>query len=1024
MAPHAVIAGGAGSTMSLDQVLAVVHGAEVVVDRAAALRVKKNSPAPKSFQPEEAPAAASDAAAVASLKQALVRAAMFYKLLSLVNGKSGVRLAVVESLAALLNACVVPALPAADSDAASLAALAAFLQGVGSAVAADGTQQKASDALAAAGIQSPPGLSAAERAVMQDGQSAAAGTAAICCHAGKLLLATANAVAVLSAEALQADVKALDAEGVESQPHKGALLAGEEMRALLEGSRQVNGKKAGVGCLPAVSNAAQVHGALLEALNAAAAPAKAELAMAALPAAKDGAAQQASSPTLASSLLLLATSLLKAAALSLSRSEAISSRLAQVAASAPAASPDEPAPAAVQEGMQQLVAAAAAAVDASKQQAAAAASKLALGSGDEPLPSLAAALAAYAAFQALQQSVSVEALAAATSLRLQEGLPANGVAAEAAAVPAADANDGAGEGGKKKDKKKDEGPQGMQLGKGTALLRTYVEHAAAGGAGTSGSGENGLESQLKLLSLSGDGSVAGALQAALKRVAAALDPQAHALTQHLAALRAVIEANQAQRKPKIAKGARDFMPDQMAIREVAFGKITGVFKRHGAVSIDTPVFELRETLMGKYGEDSKLIYDLADQGGELLSLRYDLTVPFARFVALHGVGNIKRYHIAKVYRRDQPQMARGRFREFFQCDFDIAGSYPTMVPDAEVLKTDTFAETAVPPASAQVLVEILDELRLGEYEVKLNHRRLLDAMLDIAGVPPQKFRPICSAIDKLDKEPWEVVRAEMVEEKGLPGPVADRIGEFVVLRGRPMELLERLTAAAHPLAQHAESAAALEELGALFGFLDALGALGPIVFDLSLARGLDYYTGVIYEAVLKGANVGSIAAGGRYDKLVGMFSGKEVPAVGVSIGIERVFAIMEAQLRAQAEQAGGTIRETESEVLVASVGNGMQPRRMRVCSELWAGGIKAEFGYKVNPKMGDQLGYALKQGIPFMVLFGESEVAEGVVKVKDLDAGSEEVVRQEELVARLQELVKGKAERRIVYHQKDDASGK
>lgn len=331
---------------------------------------------------------------------------------------------------------------------------------------------------------------------------------------------------------------------MESQPHKGALLAGEEMRALLEGSRQVNGKKAGVGCLPAVGNGAQVHGALLEALNAAAAPAKAELAMAALPAAKDGAAQQASSPTLASSSLLLATSLLKAAALSLIRSETISSRLAQVAASAPAASAEDPAPAAAEEGMQQLVAAAAAAVDASKQQAAAAASKLALGSGDEPLPSLAAALAAYAAFQALQQAVAVEALAAATSLRLQEGLPANGVAAEAAAVPAAAADGGAGEGGKKKDKKKDKGPQGMQLGKGTGLLRAYVEHAAAGGAGTSGSGEIGLESQLQLLSLSGDGSVAGALQAALNRVAAALDPQTHALTQHLAALRAVIEANQ------------------------------------------------------------------------------------------------------------------------------------------------------------------------------------------------------------------------------------------------------------------------------------------------------------------------------------------------------------------------------------------------------------------------------------------------------------------------------------------------
>ncbi|GFR48349.1 hypothetical protein Agub_g10236, partial [Astrephomene gubernaculifera] len=334
----------------------------------------------------------------------------------------------------------------------------------------------------------------------------------------------------------------------------------------------------------------------------------------------------------------------------------------------------------------------------------------------------------------------------------------------------------------------------------------------------------------------------------------------------------VVEANQARRKPKIPKGTRDFLPDQMAIREKAFAMITSVFKRHGAVAIDTPVFELRETLMGKYGEDSKLIYDLADQGGEILSLRYDLTVPFARFAAVHSIGNIKRYHIGKVYRRDQPQMNRGRFREFFQCDFDIAGAYAPMVADAEVLK---------------VLTEILTDLRLGPYVVKLNHRGLLDAMLAVAGVPPQKFRPICSAIDKLDKEPWEAVRAEMVGDKGLPEEVADKIGEFVVLRGEPLALLAQLSAPDHPLAQHPQGKAALDELSAMCGMLDAMGALGPLSLDLSLARGLDYYTGVIYEAVLQGANVGSIAAGGRYDKLVGMFSGKDVPAVGVSIGIER-----------------------------------------------------------------------------------------------------------------------------------------
>lgn len=158
-------------------------------------------------------------------------------------------------------------------------------------------------------------------------------------------------------------------------------------------------------------------------------------------------------------------------------------------------------------------------------------------------------------------------------------------------------------------------------------------------------------------------------------------------------------------------------------------------------------------------------------------------------------------------------------------------------------------------------MEILTDLELGPFEVKLNHRRLLDAMLDIAGVPPQKFRPICSAIDKLDKEPWEAVRQEMVEDKGLPGEVADKIGTFVVLRGQPKEMLAKLRTDGHALYAHPDSRAALDELVVLFDFLEAMGALGPIVFDLSLARGLDYYTGVIYEAVLLGANVGSIAAG-------------------------------------------------------------------------------------------------------------------------------------------------------------------
>ena len=338
-----------------------------------------------------------------------------------------------------------------------------------------------------------------------------------------------------------------------------------------------------------------------------------------------------------------------------------------------------------------------------------------------------------------------------------------------------------------------------------------------------------------------------------------------------------------QRKPKIPKGTRDYLPDQMMIRDKAFTIIRRVFRSHGAVEIDTPVFELKDTLTGKYGEDSKLIYDLADQGGELLALRYDLTVPFARFLALHSVGNIKRFHIGKVYRRDQPALSRGRYREFYQCDFDIAGNYGRMVPDAECLC---------------VAADILSALPIGDFGIKLNHRCLLDAILDICGVPADKFRTICSAVDKLDKEPWSEVKREMVQDKGLTEDVADKIGKFVLQKGSPRELYSQLMTS-KAFGNHKGALKAMEDLKILFNYLEAMGKLDYISFDLSLARGLDYYTGVIYEAVCMSGNtqVGSIGGGGRYDNLVSMFqeAGKVTPCVGVSIGIERVFTLMEAR---------------------------------------------------------------------------------------------------------------------------------
>ncbi|XP_058264744.1 histidine--tRNA ligase isoform X2 [Hemibagrus wyckioides] len=452
---------------------------------------------------------------------------------------------------------------------------------------------------------------------------------------------------------------------------------------------------------------------------------------------------------------------------------------------------------------------------------------------------------------------------------------------------------------------------------------------------------------------------------------------------------------------KTAKGTRDYNPKQMAIREKVFNIIISCFKRHGAETIDTPVFELKETLTGKYGEDSKLIYDLKDQGGELLSLRYDLTVPFARYLAMNKITNIKRYHIAKVYRRDNPAMTRGRYREFYQCDFDIAGQYDPMIPDAECLK---------------IVYEILSELDLGEFRIKVNDRRILDGMFAVCGVPDEKFRTICSTVDKLDKLPWEDVKNEMVNEKGLSEDVADQIGEYVSMQGG-LDLAERLLKDPK-LSQNKQACAGLTDMKQLFGYLQLFQVTDKVVFDLSLARGLDYYTGVIYEAVLcqtlqpqtpavaeqdgvvpgdeAGVSVGSVAGGGRYDGLVGMFDPKsrKVPCVGVSIGIERIFSIMEQK----AELSSEKVRTTETQVLVASAQKNLLEERLKLTAELWNAGIKAEVLYKKNPKLLTQLQHCEESGIPLVAILGEQELKDGVVKLRNVASREEVDVSRAELV--------------------------
>lgn len=446
----------------------------------------------------------------------------------------------------------------------------------------------------------------------------------------------------------------------------------------------------------------------------------------------------------------------------------------------------------------------------------------------------------------------------------------------------------------------------------------------------------------------------------------------------------------------------------MVIRDRIFNTIVDVFKRHGAVTIDTPVFELRQILAGKYGEDSKLIYDLSDQGGEICSLRYDLTVPFARWLAMNPqIQSIKRYHIAKVYRRDQPAMTKGRMREFYQCDFDIAGAYDRMVPDAEIIRIvcEIFGEKGLAWTSAKG----------GGFTVKLNHRGVLDGVFQVCGVPQEKIRSISSAVDKLDKSPWAEVKKEMVEEKGLTEEVADKIWEFVQRKGGK-DVLDALRKDERVMANES-LAKGLEDIEILFTYLEAFGVLDQVEFNLSLARGLDYYTGVIFEVVTEGSappsttdpraqksmkktkefdedrsndpslGVGSVAAGGRYDELVGMFSGKaQIPCVGISFGVDRIFSITKARMEADKNTA--SVRPTEVDVFVMAFGGkgftGLLTERMQVAKMLWDAGIKAEFAYKQKPKLPAQFTAAEKNGIPFAVILGEDEQAQGKVKIKEM----------------------------------------
>ncbi len=419
---------------------------------------------------------------------------------------------------------------------------------------------------------------------------------------------------------------------------------------------------------------------------------------------------------------------------------------------------------------------------------------------------------------------------------------------------------------------------------------------------------------------------------------------------------------------RVLKGFRDYMPANMLPKERMLRQVAGVFESFGFAPLQTPALEYADCLLGKYGDEGdKLLYRFRDNGDRDVAMRYDLTVPLARVVAMNGnlTRPFKRYQIAPVWRAEKP--GRGRFREFMQCDVDIIGS-TDMMADAECLA---------------VGAAVLERLGVDDFVIRINNRKLLTAMLarfDISEGEPAMS--VLRAIDKLPKIGEEKVRVLLRDENHLSPGAIDGIFEFLSLPAADLDAwfegdeTGRLGA---------------EELNTVLKLADELGVGDKVEIDLSIARGLDYYTGTIYETFLKAdESLGSVMSGGRYDDLLSMFGGAGVPAVGISLGVDRlVYGLMELGLLES--------QQSPTQVLVGVFSDEERTLSYGVASKLRAAGITAEV-YPGTPRMKKQLQYANRQGIAHVALIGKTEAETGQVLLKNMETGQQDTVTIDGLI--------------------------
>jgi histidyl-tRNA synthetase len=439
-------------------------------------------------------------------------------------------------------------------------------------------------------------------------------------------------------------------------------------------------------------------------------------------------------------------------------------------------------------------------------------------------------------------------------------------------------------------------------------------------------------------------------------------------------------------KPSIPKGTRDFLPLDVAKRSYLFSVIRSVYEKHGFLPIETPSFELSSTLMGKYGEEGdRLIFRLLNSGDKMKkadlqaleagnlpkfasslsekALRYDLTVPFARFVAQHQndiTFPFKRYQIQAVWRADRPQ--HGRYQEFYQCDGDSIGS-DSLLNEVEFI---------------QIIDSVLTQLAIPSFTIKINNRKILSGIAEVCG-EAHHLIPITVALDKMDKIGSAGVIAEL-ESKGLSQDAIDKISPLFSLKGTPEEQLHLME---NYLSNSVVGLKGIEELRYVFQTIAAIGVQqAKIEFDVTLARGLNYYTGAIFEVKVDNINMGSICGGGRYDDLTATFGLSGVSGVGISFGADRIYDVLE-ELNLFPKNVSLSLS-----VLFVNLGHKESLVSMQLAKELRSKNIDCEV-YPSAAKLQKQLKYANERGCTWVVIIGEEELKNQQLSLKNMESGEQ-----------------------------------